>query len=348
MLPPLRFEPILKPRAWGGGRLPLGAEPRPPTTPAAQSANPIGESWEVADLDDAPRGDATSIVAEGPFAGRSIHELRLSHEDELLGIASRGPRGAFPLLVKYLDARENLSVQVHPSPAYARAHPNAHLKTEAWVVVDAAPHARVYRGLRASTTPEVFARALAAGTVLEHLEVFEVARGDCIYLPSGTCHALGAGLLVAEVQTPSDTTFRVWDWNRDDPSRPLHLEEARGSILFGGAQSDGVRGVVRATDAETLSAAGVTTRLLCRAPAFRLEWMETAKGATIPIEATGIPEVWMTIDGAAHWRTASGELRANRGATVLRPAAVEAGEVVLAPETTVLRAFCPSPLDRAT
>jgi mannose-6-phosphate isomerase len=348
MLPPLRFEPILKPRAWGGGRLPLGADPTRLAVAAQPSSNPIGESWEIADLDDAPRGDATSIVAEGPLAGWSLHELRLAHGDELLGIASRGARGAFPLLVKYLDARENLSVQVHPSPAYARAHPKAHLKTEAWVVVDAAPHARVYRGLRASTTPEEFSRALATGTVLDHLEVFEVARGDCVYLPSGTCHALGAGLLVAEVQTPSDTTFRVWDWNRDDPSRPLHLDEARASILFGGAQSDGVKGVVRATDAEALSAAGVTTRLLCRAPAFRLEWMETAEGAAISIEATGVPEVWMTLDGAVRWRTASGELLANRGATVLRPAAVEAGEVVLAPETTVLRAFCPSPLDRAT
>ncbi len=348
MLPPLLFHPILKPRAWGGGRLPLCASPSASSAGVASASVPIGESWEVADLDDSPRGDGTSIVAEGPFAGRSLHELRLAHEEELLGIASRGPRGAFPLLVKYLDARENLSVQVHPSPAYARAHPKAHLKTEAWVVVDAAPGARVYRGLREATTPEAFAEALAAGTVLDHLEVFEVARGDCIYLPSGTCHALGAGLLVAEVQTPSDTTFRVWDWNRNDPARPLHLAEARASILFGNAQSDGVAGVVRAADAPTLSAAGVETRLLCRAPAFRLEWMETADGAAIEIEATGVPEVWMTIDGATRWRTASDELLAPRGSTILRPAAVEPGEVRLGPGSAVLRAFCPSPLDRAT
>jgi len=343
MLPPLRFRPILKPRAWGGGRLPLGAD-----RIASPASAPIGESWEVADLDDSPGGDGTSIVAEGPFAGRSLHELRLAHEDELLGIAARGPRGAFPLLVKYLDARENLSVQVHPSPAYARAHPTAHLKTEAWVVVDALPGACVYRGLREATTPDAFAEALAAGTVLDHLEVFAVARGDCIYLPSGTCHALGAGILVAEVQTPSDTTFRVWDWNRNDPARPLHLAQARASILFGDAQSDGVAGVVRAADAPTLSAAGVETRLLCTAPAFRLEWMETADGAAIAIEATGVPEVWMTIAGATRWQTASGELLAPRGTTVLRPAAVEPGEVRLGPGSVVLRAFCPSPLDRAT
>ena len=184
--------------------------------------------------------------------------------------------------------------------------------------------------------------------MLDHLEVFEVARGDCIYLPSGTCHALGAGLLVAEVQTPSDTTFRVWDWNRNDPTRPLHLAEARASILFGNEQADGVACLVRAAHAPTLSAAGVETRLLCRAPAFRLEWMETAVGAAIEIEATGVPEVWMTVRGATRWRTASGEILAPCGTTVLRPAAVEPGEVLLGPGSTVLRAFCPSPLDRAT
>lgn len=310
-------------------------------------ATRIGESWELADLPDTI-ACGQSTVDGGPFTGRSLREIRMEHRGDLLGVATPAPDGAFPLLVKFLDAAENLSLQVHPDASYVRDHPDAHLKTEAWIVIATTPGARVYRGLKPSTTAEAFRTAVETGHALEHLESFEVEPGDCIYLPSGICHALGAGILAAEVQTPSDTTFRVWDWNREDPARPLHLAEARASILFGDAQSDGVAGVVRASAAPTLSAAGVETRLLCRAPAFRLEWMESASGAAIEIEATGVPEVWMTIDGATRWRTASGELLAPSGSTILRPAAVEPGEVRLGPGSTVLRAFCPSPLDRAT
>jgi mannose-6-phosphate isomerase len=338
-LPPLRFAPLPKARTWGASRL-VGYGK------SAISGARVGETWEVADLPESIR-DGQSIVEGGAFAGRSLRELRATHRAELLGLATPAPDGGFPLLVKFLDAGENLSLQVHPDADYVRAHPDAHLKTEAWIIVECEPGAKVYRGLRESTTPDEFEAALAAGRALEHLETFAVAPGDCVYLPSGTCHALGAGILAAEVQTPSDTTFRVWDWDRHDPARPLHLAEARQCMKFGAAQRDGIAGFVRAADAPSFEAAGIRTRRLCKSAFFSVEWLDATTRAEIPVEPTGIPEVWMTLAGCAQWTTASGAFAAPRGTTVLRPARVEPGTVSLEAGTTVLRLSCASPLDRA-
>ncbi|MFM1822823.1 MAG: hypothetical protein RI967_1089 [Planctomycetota bacterium] len=343
MLPPLRFRPIAKARAWGGARLSRYGKP-------TAAGGPTGETWELADLPDSIP-DGRSTVDGGPFDGRTLREIREAHREALLGIATPAPDGAFPLLVKFLDAAENLSLQVHPDEAYARAHPDCHLKTEAWIVVECEPGARVYRGIRPETTPAEFEAALAEGRALEHLESYEVAPGDCVYLPSGTCHALGAGILAAEVQTPSDTTFRVWDWDRNDPKRPLHLAQARACMKFGAAQRDGIPGFVRAGEAAGFEAAGIATTRLCRSAFFTIERLEatgtSATIAPIPLAPTGVPEVWITLAGEARFETASGTVAAPAGTTVLRPAAVEEGAVVLAPGAIVLRTICASPIDRA-
>jgi len=347
MLPPLRFKPLYKARAWG---------PPPSVSllrmlgktalPSERIGESIGEAWELADLPAAIEGGQSTVLG-GPFDGRTLRELRALHRDELLGIATPAPDGGFPLLIKFLDAAENLSVQVHPDAAYVRAHQGAHLKTEAWIVLAAKPGARVYRGLRASTTPAEFRAAVEHGRALEHLESFTVARGDCVYLPSGTCHALGAGILAAEVQTPSDTTFRVWDWDRHDPKRPLHLDEAFSCMKFGAAQSDGRPGFIKFESVEPLVAGGLATRRLCTSDFFTVDWMEACTASEIPVDETGVPEVWLTLAGCAHWKTASGSIAATAGTTVLRPAHIEHGTVHLDANTTVLRCFCASPLDRA-
>ena len=228
-LPPLRFRPILKSRAWGGRRLARFGKPVPPAP-----APPVGESWEIADLAP-PVEDGVSRVAGGPFDGASLRDLLDAHRRAILGSA-HDVDGRFPLLVKFLDAAEHLSVQVHPTAAFAARHPGAHLKTEAWVVLEAAPGARIYRGIRAGVTPDRFRAAIAGGTAVDLLVSEEVRAGDCIPLVSGLCHALGAGVMVAEVQTPSDTTFRVYDWNRNDPARPLHVDQAMECILLGDGQ----------------------------------------------------------------------------------------------------------------
>lgn len=344
MLPPLRFQAILKERAWG---------PLPAESLLARLGKPtpadlrIGESWELADLPDSIEG-GQSRVHGGPFDGMTLRELRLRHRDDLLGIATPAPDGGFPLLIKFLDAAENLSLQVHPDAAYVHTHPGAHLKTETWIVLDAKPHARVYRGLKPATTRDEFRAAVAAGRALEHFESFEVAPGDCIYLPSGICHALGAGILAAEVQTPSDTTFRVWDWDRNDPKRPLHLDQAFACMRFGREQSDGRPAIVRATDAPRTEAAGIETRRLCRSDYFAVDSLRCLRDARIPFSGTGIPQIWMVLSGSARVHAPSGSFVVEAGNTVLLPARVEEGCIEAATGSMLLRTDCASPLDHAT
>lgn len=232
---PLCFEPILKEKVWGGRRLNELGKRLP-----AQGF--FGESWEIADLaSTSPSGGggeaARSIIANGPLAGRTLNEAIGQWGEQLLGSVSLTPAGDFPLLVKYLDAREHLSVQVHPSPAYARTHPQAHLKTECWFVLEALPGSVIYKGVKAGVSRsdiEAALRSPQGHAVVELLDTVPAVAGDCHNLPSGTVHALGAGVLVAEVQTASDTTFRVYDWAREygRVGRALHIEEALACMDF--------------------------------------------------------------------------------------------------------------------
>jgi mannose-6-phosphate isomerase len=198
-----------------------------------------------------------SVIATGPMAGKTIRDAIRRWGGSMLGrsgiVAARsfGFRGdpVFPLLIKYLDAAEHLSVQTHPSSAYASANPSAKLKTESWVVLDAKATTRpdgvheepsLFIGVQPGVTPERFRdHVLSGGCIVEDLERVPAVPGDCWTLPSGTLHALGAGVLVAEVQTPSDTTFRVYDWNREygRPQREMHVDEAMRCIDFKGGHT---------------------------------------------------------------------------------------------------------------
>ncbi|MBL4699368.1 MAG: hypothetical protein JKX70_11095 [Phycisphaerales bacterium] len=228
---PIVFEPILKAKVWGGRRL-AGLGKHLPMDQA------YGESWELADLAltsaSGGGGDAAhSFIANGELEGKTIRDAITLWGNDLLGDAKLTPEGGFPLLVKYLDAREHLSVQVHPSPAYAMAHPEAHLKTESWFVLEAQPgpdgeQPMIYKGFLEGVTKDDLAKAIADGTVPSIMRKELAVAGQCHTLPSGTVHALGAGVLVAEIQTPSDTTFRVYDWAKEygREGRELHVEQA--------------------------------------------------------------------------------------------------------------------------
>jgi len=208
-------------RVWGGRA--LADELGKPLPPEAV----IGESWEVVD-----RKDEQSVVDSGPFAGVSLHELWTKHRREIFGNAKGGRR--FPLLAKILDAREKLSVQVHP-PAHLAEELHGDPKTEMWYLLGATPEAELFVGFRNGVTREAFEESLSGGHAAELLHRLPVREGDAIFIPSGRCHAIGAGCLIVEMQQNSDTTYRVFDWNRlglDGNPRQLHVRESLRSIDF--------------------------------------------------------------------------------------------------------------------
>jgi mannose-6-phosphate isomerase len=222
MLYPLTFQPIFKERVWGGRKL------QQLFNKSLQTEAPIGESWEVSD-----RPDEVSVIANGPLAGKDLHWLVENHRSELYGeISTSNPR--FPLLIKILDAREKLSLQVHP-PANVAGQLGGEPKTEMWYIVHAEPNSKLYLGLKPGVTKEDFERRLREGSVEEAVHTVPVKAGDAVFVPSGRIHAIDAGLVIFEIQQNSDTTYRVFDWNRvglDGKPRELHVAESLASINF--------------------------------------------------------------------------------------------------------------------
>ena len=222
MLYPLTFHPIFKERIWGGRNLArLFGKDLPPD-------KRIGESWEISD-----RPEAVSVIAQGSLAGKSLRWLMETRAEEVLGHASAS-EGRFPLLIKLLDATSTLSLQVHP-PASVAARLSGEPKTEMWYVADAQPGAELFVGLKRGVTRNDFERQMAKGTVADCFHRIRVKAGDAMYLPSGRVHAIGEGLVIFEIQQNSDTTYRVFDWDRlGDNGRPrdLHITESLASINF--------------------------------------------------------------------------------------------------------------------
>lgn len=308
---PVRFQPLFRDYLWGGGRLQsvLGK----PTGPGIWA-----ESWEVVD-----HHNGQSVVANGPAAGKTLAQLMQLWQGRLVGDGVwqriQGPtipaqlRGRFPLLFKFLDAAQDLSVQVHPNDvAAARQSPPDLGKTEAWYILDAAPGARIYAGLQPGVTREQFATAIERGAVTPLLHSFPAETGQCVFIPAGTIHAIGAGLLVAEIQQASDTTFRIDDWGRvgtDGRPRPLHVPQAL-------AVSDFETGPVA-----PIAAAGNSAKeLLVECPYFQLIRRRTHDafrlGGDSRLHLLAVTKGRVLLEGA-------GELL-ERGATLLLPAAANA------------------------
>jgi mannose-6-phosphate isomerase len=219
---PLTFEPIFMERIWGGRRLESEFGKNLPSNVK------IGESWEIVD-----RPEAQSVVANGLLKGKTLHELWSRDRQLIFGDVLDTPR--FPLLIKLLDAREKLSLQVHP-PAKIAEKLGGEPKTECWYVVAAEPGAELFVGLREAMTRDKFKDALRSGSVAEHVHRIRVHSGDAMFLPAGRFHAVGEGNILVEVQQNSDTTYRVFDWNRGDKTtgkmRALHVDQALECIDF--------------------------------------------------------------------------------------------------------------------
>lgn len=330
-LRPLLLEPVLLEKVWGGDRLrALGK----PIAPGAR----IGESWELADLSATSTGGAGGGAIRTPIqpptfdsgvpSPATLHDAITHWGPALLGDVAPSRSGDFPLLVKYLDAREDLSIQVHPSIAYCKLHPHAHLKTECWYILDAQPKSVIYKGLRPGADRKAFADAVRAGDgprIIAMMQAVPAIAGECHLLPSGTLHALGAGVLVAEVQTPSDTTFRVYDWGRQ--GRALHVEEALECIQW-----------EQARDATRL-AAGQDRATLVTTGFFDLVEHRLRPGdAFLALDAPTRPVVVMLVKGGPivvelgeqPLESAQAPMNVTLGETLLVPAALAA--------TTTLRA----------
>jgi mannose-6-phosphate isomerase len=221
LITPLAFEPIFMERMWGGRRLESEFGKKLPAKVR------IGESWEIVD-----RPEAQSIVGNGPLRGKMLHELWTQDRRLIFGEVPDAPR--FPLLVKLLDAQEKLSLQVHP-PEKIAAKLGGEQKTEFWYVAAADPGAELFLGFRRTLTRKEFKEALRDGTAASHVQEIRVKAGDAMFLPAGRFHAVGPGALLVEIQQNSDTTYRVFDWNRVDQegiARQLHVDQALQCIDF--------------------------------------------------------------------------------------------------------------------
>jgi mannose-6-phosphate isomerase len=295
---PLRFEPGYQYRLWGGRQL---AEFLPGPLPNGF----VGEAWLLSD-----REDQQSRVADGPLAGQTLGELCTRWPTQVLGTAA-GEFTRFPLLLKFLDAREMLSVQVHPSDEQAAAAGSTDSgKTEAWVVLEAAPDSCIYAGLKAGTTAEDLHRAVARGTVTGVLACFTPRAGDVVLLPAGTVHALGGGVVVFEVQQNSDLTYRLFDWNRVDRAgkrRELQLDQALACTDFSAAPVAPIRPV----DGELFSCAQFGIR--------RFEGT-----VRVDVGAAGTPRVLVCIAGTGALESNGATYPVHKGDVLLLPAAVGA------------------------
>ena len=281
---PLRFEPIYQYRLWGGRRLAdILSAPLP-------DSGPIGEAWVLSD-----RTDHQSLVANGALKGQTLGQVMEQFREELMGkLSSRFRR--FPLLLKFLDAHEMLSVQVHPSGSPSALIPEDDApKTEAWVVMEAGKGSQIYAGFNPGTTAGSLRKSLDDGTIAEHLVSVTPKPGDAVFIPAGTVHTLGKDVVVFEVQQNSDITFRLYDWGHIDPRtkepRPLQVDKAFACIDFGASDSGLVAPCVETTSP-------VERERLFDCNAFLL-WRDIGKN-TFTVGANDEPRVLVGMDGSGH------------------------------------------------
>jgi len=276
---PILFREIFKEKVWGGRNLAhLLDKELPP-------GRKIGESWELSDF-----ADDCSQVAAGQFKSRTLRDLLGEFSREILGVEGRAELG---LLFKFLDAVDTLSVQVHPN------------KHEAWYILQAQPGAKLYLGLKEGTSRKEFEAAVAEGAVEKCLGSLEPRPGQCYYLPSGLTHSLGAGVVVAEIQTSEQITYRVYDWGRD---RPIQVQQSLETIDFS-ARPQWTPALPERPGRETVLQTEQFTIDRCIWPA----------GQVVQIQP-GRMQVWMVLSGAAHYRDGGREFQLKKGRTVLIPA----------------------------
>jgi len=331
---PLRFEPLFRPYIWGGRRLETVLHKQIP------SEGIWAESWEIVD-----HGTDQSIVDRGPYAGKSLRALIELAPRAVIG-ENASKNDQLPLLLKYLDCQRVLSVQVHPDDNYAaKMSPPDLGKTEAWYVVEACDDSLIYAGLKEGVGRVELAKAIANGDIESCLHSFHPKLGDCVFIPAGTVHALGAGLIVAEIQQASDTTFRLYDWNRlgaDNKPRPLHVDEALEVIDFNIGPIFPVKPSPVTTSPVTTS--GFTNLVTC--DRFVLDEVRSilkgfSLGGQFAIATVARGNATIKKSGGADLNNAYPEASLSVGQSVLIPASIKSIDLTVEPNAIVLLARPP-------
>jgi mannose-6-phosphate isomerase len=316
LLYPLRFEPIYQYRLWGGRHLAdLLTAPLP--------SGPVGEAWILSDRD-----DYASRVADGPLKGQTISHLLKQFPEQILGkLAHRFLR--FPLLLKFLDVHELLSVQVHPTKANLNLLPAGETaKTEAWVVLEAGTQSRIYAGLKPDTTEADLRQALTSGTVADQLSCLTPKPGEAVFLPAGTVHSLGGDLVVFEIQQNSDVTFRLYDWDHVDTKtgkpRALQVDKALACIDFAEGPVGRVTPLVETTTP-------VERERLFNCEHFVL-WRLRGQ-SSFTVGAVGVPRILVCVKGAGQVEHGGATYAVGKGDVFVLPAAI--GTCVFRPHGAV-------------
>lgn len=320
----LQIEPLIKRIRWGGRR--LGTL----LNKVIADETDYAESWEIAD-----HGVDQSIVKHGEFSGWSLSKLIAEHGERVLGYTGQSQ---FPLLVKFLDANDRLSLQVHPNDELARAvDPNENGKTEAWVIVAAEPGSVLFSGLKQDVDRQAFENAIQSDSLLDVLHTIEVKVGDCVFIPAGTVHAISEGIVLAEIQQQSDITYRIHDWGRmgtDGKPRQIHVEES-----------------LKCTDFERGPVDPVQPKLISESPGHRHEMLVESdyfvierRIASQPVDVltNGRFRIVMVLTGTMTLTGQGDPVSLQAGSTVLVPAELERVQIQPAGETTWLESSVPA------
>ena len=311
---PLKFEPILKQTLWGGDKIIAFKQ-------LNETLSGVGESWEISAVE-----DNESVVANGPDKGLTLPEMVGKYRHELVGEANYSRFGTkFPLLIKFIDARLDLSIQVHPGDELARKRHNSFGKNEMWYVVSADKGAKLISGFSEQITAKEYKERVYNGTFAEVLQTCDVKPGDVFYVPAGRVHGIGAGAFVAEIQQTSDITYRIFDYNRKDAegkSRELHTTQAIEAINFADVQDD------FRTEYDHLKNEPVE---LVASPYFTTSIYDMTEEITCDYSELDSFVIFICVEGACHITDDSqNEIAVRAGETVLLPAVVQ--EVTIVPE----------------
>jgi mannose-6-phosphate isomerase len=319
VLYPLTFHPIFKERIWGGRELEKLYGKKLPV------GKVIGESWEISD-----RPGDESVIANGKFAGKNLRWLMENHARELLGDAKPAGENRFPLLIKILDAREKLSLQVHP-PAGKAAELKGEPKTEMWFIADAAPGAELFVGLKRGVTRAEFEKKISDGSVADCFHRVPVRAGDTMFLPSGRVHAIGDGLVIFEIQQNSDTTYRVFDWNRvglDNKPRELHIAQSLASIDFNDFEPKLAGDNFTGDDK-------IKSRSLVLVPLFNVEHLKIKSGVSVKLKPRKL-QIVAAVRGELEVKSDSLSVKLSAGQFCLIPASLKQTEILAKSDAALL------------